>query len=82
MIRLRVGVIRIVRAGQYPCTCRSRRTSIVHDVVDEVKDLEHEADVGTERADAVLADRRRRVFVIAVVIVLLVIAFTAYYLAK
>jgi hypothetical protein len=55
---------------------------IVHDVVEEVKDLEHEADVGQSARTPFLLIGGVGVFVIAVVIVLLVVAFTAYYLAK
>jgi hypothetical protein len=55
---------------------------IVHDVVEEVKDLEQEADAGQSARTPFILIGGVGVFVIAVVIVLLVVAFTAYYLAK
>ncbi len=55
---------------------------IVHDVVEEVKDLEHEAEVGQSARTPFILIGGVGVFVIAVVVVLLVLAFTAYYLAK
>jgi hypothetical protein len=55
---------------------------IVHGVVEEVKDLEHEADAGQSARTPFLLIGGVGVFVIAIIIVLLVVAFTAYYLAK
>ena len=55
---------------------------IVHDVVEEVKDLEHEAEVGQSARTPFILIGGVGAFVIAVVVVLLVLAFTAYYLAK
>jgi hypothetical protein len=55
---------------------------IIHDVVEEVKELEHEAEVGQTGRTPFILLSGIAVFVLAVVAVLLVIAFTAYYLAK
>jgi hypothetical protein len=54
----------------------------IHTAVEEVKSLEHEAEVGeSARTPAILVGGVGLV-VGAVVVILLVIAFTAYYLAK
>jgi uncharacterized membrane protein len=55
---------------------------IAHDVVEEVKDLEREAEVGESARTPAIVISGVAVFVAAVVAILLVIAFTAYYLAK
>jgi uncharacterized membrane protein len=55
---------------------------IAHEVVEEVKDLEREAEVGESARTPAIVISGVAVFVAAVVAILLVIAFTAYYLAK
>ena len=55
---------------------------IAHEVVEEVKDLEREAEVGESARTPAMVISGVAVFVAAVVAILLVIAFTAYYLAK
>jgi uncharacterized membrane protein len=55
---------------------------IAHDVVDEVKDLEREAEVGESARTPAIVLSGITVIVAAAVAILLVIAFTAYYLAK
>jgi hypothetical protein len=55
---------------------------ILHDVVEEVKELEHEAAVGQSARTPFIILSGVGVFVAVVVLVLLVIAFTAYYLSK
>jgi uncharacterized membrane protein len=55
---------------------------IAHEVIEEVKDLEREAEVGASARTPAIVISGVAVFVAAVVAILLVIAFTAYYLAK
>jgi uncharacterized membrane protein len=55
---------------------------IVHHVVEEVKELEHEAEVGQSPRTPFIVLSGVTVFVAVIVAVLLVIAFTAYYLSK
>ena len=55
---------------------------IAHEVIEEVKDLEREAEVGESARTPAIVISGVAVFVAAVVAILLVIAFTAYYLAK
>jgi hypothetical protein len=55
---------------------------IVHNVVEEVKELEHEAELGQSPRTPFIVLSGIAVFVAAIVAVLLVVAFTAYYLSK
>jgi hypothetical protein len=54
----------------------------IHDVVEEVKHLEHEAEVGESARTPAILVGGVGMFVIAVVIVILALAFTAYYVTK
>ena len=54
----------------------------VQDVVEEVKHLEHEAAEGKSARTPAILVGGAGIFVTIVVIVILAIAFTAYYLAK
>jgi hypothetical protein len=55
---------------------------VLHDVVDDVKELEHEAEVGQSARTPLIVLSGITVVVMLIVAVLLVIAFTAYYLSK
>jgi hypothetical protein len=55
---------------------------IVHDVVEEVKSLEHEAEEGASARTPLILVGGVGIFVAVVVVILLVAAFTAYYLTK
>jgi hypothetical protein len=55
---------------------------IVHEVVEEVKSLEHEAEVGASPRTPLIVLSGVTLVVGTVVAVLLIVAFTAYYLAK
>jgi len=55
---------------------------IVHDVVDEVKELEHEAEVGESPRTPLILLGGVTMLVGTVVALLLVLAFSAYYLTK
>jgi uncharacterized membrane protein len=55
---------------------------IVHNVVEEVKELEQEAEVGQSPRTPFIVLSGVAVFVAVIVALLLVIAFTAYYLSK
>jgi hypothetical protein len=55
---------------------------IVHDVVDEVKSLEHEAEEGASARTPLILVGGVGLFVAVVVLILLIVAFLAYYLAK
>jgi hypothetical protein len=55
---------------------------IVHEVVEEVKDLEHEAELGASPRTPVIVLSGVALVVVAVVAVVLILAFTAYYLTK
>jgi uncharacterized membrane protein len=55
---------------------------IVHHAVEEVKELEHEAEVGQSPRTPFIVLSGVAVFVAVIVALLLVIAFTAYYLSK
>jgi hypothetical protein len=55
---------------------------IVHDVVEEVKSLEHEAEEGASARTPLILVSGVALFVGAVVVILLVAAFLAYYLSK
>jgi hypothetical protein len=57
-------------------------TEIVHDVVEEVKKLEHEAEEGQSARTPFLVLSGIAVVVGVIVVILLVIAFAAYYLSK
>jgi hypothetical protein len=55
---------------------------LVHDVIEEVKSLEHEAEEGkTARTPALVFGGMVAVLSV-IVVVLLIIAFTAYYVTK
>lgn len=54
----------------------------VHDVVEEVKHLEHEAEVGASARTPAILVGGVGIFVTIVVIVILALAFTAYYVTK
>jgi hypothetical protein len=54
----------------------------VHDVVEEVKHLEHEAEVGASARTPAILVGGVGIFVTIVVIVMLALAFTAYYVTK
>jgi hypothetical protein len=54
----------------------------IQDVVEEVKHLEHEAEVGESARTPAILVGGVGIFVIAVVIVILALAFTAYYVTK
>jgi hypothetical protein len=55
---------------------------IVHDVVEEVKSLEHEAEEGASARTPLILVSGVAVFLSIVVGILLVAAFLAYYLTK
>jgi hypothetical protein len=55
---------------------------LAHDVVEEVKHLEHEAEVGETARTPVIVLSGVAIVVIAVVVTVLAIAFLAYYLTK
>ena len=54
----------------------------IQDAVDEVKQLEHEAEVGASARTPAIVVGGVGLFVTIVVIVLLALVFTAYYLTK
>jgi hypothetical protein len=54
----------------------------LHEVAEEAKKLEHEADEGKSARTPLILIGEVWIFVTIVVAVVLVIAFTAYYLAK
>jgi hypothetical protein len=54
----------------------------IHDAVEEVKSLEHEAEEGESARTPLILVSGVTVVVGAAVLVLLILAFTAYYLAK
>ena len=53
-----------------------------HGVGDEIKSLEHEAELGESARTPAIAIGGVAVVVIAVLVVVMVISFTAYYLTK
>ncbi len=55
---------------------------IVHDLVEEVKSLEHEAAEGSSARTPAIVAGGVALFVGAIVIIVLVVAFLAYYLTK
>jgi hypothetical protein len=55
---------------------------LAHDVVEEVKHLEHEAEVGETARTPVIVLSGVTIVVGAVVVTVLVLAFLAYYLTK
>jgi hypothetical protein len=55
---------------------------LAHEVVEEVKELEHEAELGESPRTPLLVLSGITIVVAVVVTLLLVIAFTAYYLSK
>jgi hypothetical protein len=55
---------------------------LVHDVVEEVKELEQEAEEGQSARTPLIVVSGVAIVVAVVVALLLVIAFTAYYLSK
>ena len=55
---------------------------IVHDVVEEVKELEHEAELGQSARTPLILVGGVTLLVAVIVAVLLVLAFTAYYVSK
>lgn len=54
----------------------------IHEVVEEAKKLEHEADEGKSARTPLILIGEVWIFVAIVVVVVLALAFTAYYLAK
>lgn len=54
----------------------------MHDVVEEVKSLEHEAEVGDSARTPAILVSSVALFVSVVVIVVLALAFTAYYVTQ
>jgi hypothetical protein len=54
----------------------------IHDAVEEVKHLEHEAEEGESARTPAILVSGVGLFVMGVVIVVLALAFTAYYLTK
>jgi hypothetical protein len=55
---------------------------VVHDVVEEVKSLEHEAEEGESARTPAILVGGVTLFVAVIVIVVLALAFTAYYVTK
>jgi hypothetical protein len=55
---------------------------IVHDVVEEVKELEHEAELGESPRTPFILMGGVMLLVVVIVGILLVLAFTAYYVTK
>jgi hypothetical protein len=55
---------------------------IAHEVVDEVKQLEHEAEVGASARTPLIVLSGISLVVVAIVAVVLILAFSAYYLTK
>jgi hypothetical protein len=53
-----------------------------HGVVDEIKSLEHEAEVGESARTPAIVISGVALVVLAILVVIMVIAFTAYYLTK
>jgi hypothetical protein len=54
----------------------------LHEIVEEVKELEHEADEGKTARTPLLLVSGVGIFVSIVVAIILVLAFSAYYLTK
>lgn len=54
----------------------------IHDAVEEVRHLEHEAEEGESARTPAILVSGVGIFVMAVVVVVLALAFTAYYLTK
>ena len=54
----------------------------LHEVVEEVKELEHEAEIGQSSRTPLILVGGVGIVLAVVVAILLVIAFTAYYLTK
>lgn len=55
---------------------------IVHDAVEEAKSLEHEAEEGASARTPLILVGGVAIFVWIVVVIVLVVAFLAYYLTK
>ena len=55
---------------------------LAHDVVEEVKQLEHEAELGETARTPVIVLSGVAIVVTAIVVTVLVLAFLAYYLTK
>jgi hypothetical protein len=55
---------------------------LAHEVVEEVKQLEHEAEVGESARTPLIVVSGVAIFVTAIVITVLALAFLAYYLTK
>jgi hypothetical protein len=53
-----------------------------HGVVEEIKSLEHEAEVGESARTPAIVLSGVALVVLAILVVVMVIAFTAYYLTK
>jgi len=74
-------VIATADPGYLPVMPESPR-EIAHDVVEEVKELEQEAEEGASARTPLIVLSGVTVVVGAAVIVLLILAFSAYYLTK
>jgi uncharacterized membrane protein len=55
---------------------------LAHEVVEEVKHLEHEAEVGESARTPLIVVSGVAIFVTAIVVTVLILAFLAYYLTK
>jgi hypothetical protein len=55
---------------------------IAHEVVEEVKALEHEAEIGASARTPLIVLSGVTVVVATIVAILLIVAFTAYYVTK
>jgi|KBSMisStaDraftv2_1062788.scaffolds.fasta_scaffold242776_3 hypothetical protein len=53
-----------------------------HGVIDEIKSLEHEAEVGKSARTPAIVLSGITVVVVVILVVIMAIAFTAYYLSK
>jgi hypothetical protein len=79
--RATTEVIRTTAPG-YRHTMPETPKEIAHEVVEEVKALEREAEVGESARTPAIVLSGITLVVGTIVVILLIIAFTAYYLAK
>ena len=71
-----------IRSGGYSIDMPESPRELLHDVVDEVKSLEHEAEEGKTARTPVLVLGGITAVVSVIFVVLLIVVFAAYYLTK
>lgn len=71
-----------LRSDGYHLAMPERPRELVHEIVEEVKSLEHEADEGKTARTPLLVLGGITMVVSTVIVILLIVAFAAYYLTR